>query len=84
MKKKKTTTDALEIMDREFFHGKPEQIAELEKMRADNAVARKICDQRTKAGLTQRKLASMIGTPEEPKPAKTSPLRVSKPGRTRR
>ena len=62
MKKKKTTTDALEIMDREFFHGKPEQIAELERMRADDAVARKICDLRTKAGLTQRKLASMIGT----------------------
>ena len=62
MKKKKTTTDALEIMDREFFHGKPKQIAELEGMWADDAVARKICDIRTKAALTQRKLASMIGT----------------------
>ena len=28
--KKKTTTDALEIMDREFFEGKPERLAELE------------------------------------------------------
>jgi DNA-binding XRE family transcriptional regulator len=62
MKKKKTTTDALEIMDQEFYLGKPERIAELEKMRADDAVARKIYDLRTKAGLTQRQLAAMIGT----------------------
>ena len=62
MKKKKTTTDALEIMDQEFYRGKPERIAGLEKMRADDAVARKISDLRTKAGLTQRQLAEMIGT----------------------
>lgn len=62
MKKKKTTTDALEILDQEFYHGKPERIAGLEKMRADDAVARKIHDLRTKAGLTQRQLAAMIGT----------------------
>jgi len=62
MKKKKTTTDALKIMDQEFYLGKPERIAELEKMRADDAVARKIYDLRTKAGLTQRQLAAMIGT----------------------
>ncbi|MEI8343287.1 MAG: XRE family transcriptional regulator [Verrucomicrobiota bacterium] len=62
MKKKKTTTDALEIIDREFYRGKPERVAELERMRADDAVARKIYDLRTKAGLTQRQLATMIGT----------------------
>ena len=62
MKKKKTTTDALEIMDQEFYQGKPERIAGLEKMRADDAVARKIYDLRTRAGLTQRQLAAMVGT----------------------
>lgn len=62
MKNKKVITDALEIMHREFFAGKPERIAELEQMRADDAVARKILDLRTKAGLSQRELAKMVGT----------------------
>ena len=62
MKKKKVTTDALEIMDREFYEGKPERLAELEQMRADDAVARKIVELRTKAALSQRELAKMVGT----------------------
>jgi ribosome-binding protein aMBF1 (putative translation factor) len=62
MKKKKLTTDALEIMDREFFAGKPDRIAEVEQMRAEDAVARKILDLRTKARLSQRKLATLVGT----------------------
>jgi DNA-binding XRE family transcriptional regulator len=62
MKKKKITTDALEIMDREFYRGKPARIAGLEKMRADDAVARKLHDIRTKSGLTQRQLAELVGT----------------------
>ena len=62
MKKKTKTSDALEIMDRLFFEGKPERQAELEKIRADDAVARKIYDLRTEAGLTQRQLAKMIST----------------------
>ena len=57
--KKKTTTAALEIMDREFFEGKPERLAELEKMRADNTVARKILELRTRTGLSQRELANL-------------------------
>lgn len=62
MKKKKGTTNALEIMDQEFYRGKPQRIADLEKMRADDAVARKIYELRTKAGLTQRQLAGLVGT----------------------
>ncbi len=62
MKKKTKTSDAVAIMDRLFFEGKPERQAELEKVRADDAVARKIYDLRTRAGLTQRQLAKMIGT----------------------
>ena len=61
-KPKKVTTDALEIMHGKFFRGKPEMIAELEKARADDAVARKIYNLRIKAGLTQRQLAKMVGT----------------------
>lgn len=62
MTKIKKTTDAVEIMHRHFFEGKPERLAELEKMRADDAVARKIYNLRSKFGLTQRQLAKMIGT----------------------
>jgi len=62
MKKKKVTTDALEIIDREFFDGKPERMAELERARADDAVARKIVELRSKAGLTQRELAKLVRT----------------------
>ncbi len=62
MKKKKATSDALEIIDREFYDGKPERMAELERARADDAVARKIVELRTKAGLSQRALAKLVGT----------------------
>ena len=62
MRQKKTTTDAVEIIHKRFFEGKPERLAELEKVRADDAVARKILDLRTKAGLSQRALAKLVGT----------------------
>lgn len=60
--KKKTTTDALKIIDQIFYDGKPERQAELEQAFADDAVARKIHDLRIKAGLTQKQLAKMVGT----------------------
>jgi len=62
MRQKKTTTDAVEIIHKRFFEGKPERLAELEKVRADDAVARKIYNLRTKAGLSQRALANLVGT----------------------
>ena len=60
--KKKTTSDALKIMDQRYFDGKPERQAELEQAFADDAVARKIYNLRIKAGLTQKQLAKMVGT----------------------
>lgn len=60
--KKKTTTDALKIIDQMFYEGKPERQAELEQAVAEDAVARKIYTLRTKAGLTQKQLAKMVGT----------------------
>lgn len=59
--KKKTTSDALEIMDQRYFNT-PERKAELEQAFAEDAVARKIYQLRTKAGLTQKQLAKMVGT----------------------
>lgn len=61
-KKRRPTTDALEIMDRRYFEGKPEMLAALEEARANDEVARKIYALRTKAGLTQRELAKLVGT----------------------
>jgi len=60
--KRKPTRDALEIIDRLFYDGKPKQQALLEQAFADDEVARKIYDLRTKAGLTQRELAKLVKT----------------------
>ena len=61
-KKRKPTKDAVEILDRRYYKGKPERQAALEEARANDAIARKIYDLRTEAGLTQRQLAKLVGT----------------------
>ncbi len=60
--KNKPTTDAVEILHRRFYAGRPNRIAELEEARANDDIARRISALRTRAGLTQRELASLIGT----------------------
>jgi DNA-binding XRE family transcriptional regulator len=62
MKQKKTTIDAAAIIHKKFFEGKPAKIEELEKMRADDQVARKIVELRMRSGLSQRELAKLVGT----------------------
>ena len=65
MKKKlKATTDAVEILHRRYYRGKPERLAQLEEARAEDELARKIRDLREQAGLTQARLAESIGTTE--------------------
>ena len=61
-RKRRPTTDAVEIIHRRYFEGKPERLAELEEERANAEVARKIYALRRKAGLTQRELAKLVGT----------------------
>jgi DNA-binding XRE family transcriptional regulator len=61
-KKRKPTTDAVEILHRRYFEGKPAMLAALEEARANDEVARKIHDLRVKAGLSQRQLAKLVGT----------------------
>src|SRR5215468_9171523 len=48
-KKRKATTDAVEILHRRYYQGKRERLAALERVRAE-------------AGLSQRQLAKLIGT----------------------
>jgi DNA-binding XRE family transcriptional regulator len=56
------TTDAIEILHRRFYEGKPERLAALEETRANEEIARKIHALRAKAGLTQAQLAKVVGT----------------------
>lgn len=61
-KKHKPTDDAVEILHRRYVDDDPEILDELEKIRANNDVARKIYDLRMKAGLSQRALARLVRT----------------------
>lgn len=61
-KKRKTTSDALEIIDRRYYRGHPEREAALAETEANVAVADKIRNLRAKAGLSQRELAKLVGT----------------------
>jgi DNA-binding XRE family transcriptional regulator len=61
-KKPRMTSDAVEIIHKRFFAGKPEMLALLEEERANAEIARKVYDLRTKAGLSQRALAKLVGT----------------------
>jgi len=56
------STDALEIIHRRFYSGKPDRIAALNEAIANDEVARKIYELRARAGLTQRQLAKLVGT----------------------
>lgn len=61
-RKRKPTTDAVEIMHRRYFEGKPEMMALLEEERANLDIACKVFDLRAKAGFTQKELAKLVGT----------------------
>jgi len=61
-RKKAKTSNALKILHQRYYKGDPRRIAEREKARVSAAVARKIHDLRTKAGLTQKQLAELVGT----------------------
>ncbi len=63
-KRKKTTSDAVEILHRRYYQGKPDRISQLEEARNEDELARKIHELREEAGLTQARLAQMIGTTE--------------------
>ena len=62
MPRKKTTSEALEILHRRYYAGKPDRVAKLEKVRDDMEIGRLIQDLRMKSGLTQRELAKLVGT----------------------
>lgn len=60
--KRKLSADAVEILHRRYYEGKPARLAALAKARANDDVARKIVALRMEAGLSQRQLARLVGT----------------------
>ena len=58
----KPSSDAVEVLHRRFYEGKPSRLTNLEEARANEDIARKICELRTAAGLTQTQLGKLIGT----------------------
>jgi len=61
-KKPMPTSDALEILRRRLYQGKPARLKNLEEARANEEIARKIHELRAAAGITQTQLAKLIGT----------------------
>jgi DNA-binding XRE family transcriptional regulator len=59
---RKTTRDAVEILNRRYFKGKPEMEKLLAEERANADIARKLFQMRSKAKLTQQELAQLVGT----------------------
>lgn len=60
--KRKPTSDAIEIIHRRYYQGRPERIAALTEAEANDSIARKIYALRKAAGLTQQQLAKLVGT----------------------
>jgi ribosome-binding protein aMBF1 (putative translation factor) len=56
------TTEAIDIIHREFFEGNPKMLTLLEEERANAAIARMIYELRAGARLTQRELAQRVRT----------------------
>ena len=59
---RKPTSDAIEIIHRRYYEGRPQRMAELAEAEANDTVARKIYELRKRAGLTQEQLAKLVGT----------------------
>lgn len=61
-RKRVTTADAVQILYRRYYEGRPDRVRGLEEARAHDSVARKLTSLRLRAGLTQRQLADLVGT----------------------
>jgi DNA-binding XRE family transcriptional regulator len=61
-KRRYTTSDALEILDSRYFHGRPGRLRALAEARLNAQIAQEIYQLRTRAGLTQKQLAELVGT----------------------
>ncbi|MHC4426743.1 MAG: helix-turn-helix domain-containing protein [Planctomycetota bacterium] len=61
-RKKKTTTNAVEILHKRYIRGNKKRLESLEKERGNLNIAEQIHTLRTQAGLSQKQLAELVGT----------------------
>jgi DNA-binding XRE family transcriptional regulator len=61
-RKRPATTDAVQILYRRYYAGRPERAKALGETRANDNIARKLIALRLGAGMTQRQLADLVGT----------------------
>src|SRR5690348_528542 len=61
-KRQRTTSDGLAILDRRHFHGRPARARALVEATLNAQIAQEIYALRTRAGLTQKQLADLVGT----------------------
>ena len=59
---KKKKADALDVVFREFYAGRPDRQASLEEERQNADIARRLFALRSRSGLTQKQLADRVGT----------------------
>ena len=57
-----STSDAVEILRRRVYEGKPARLKNLEEARANEEIARKLLELRAAAGLTPAQVGKLIGT----------------------
>ncbi len=60
--KRKPTTDAIAILERRYYSGRPDRLADLEKARLHAQLAQEIYARRKAMGLTQAELAKRAKT----------------------
>ncbi len=60
--KNRPTSDAIEILHRRYYEGRPDRVTGLAEAEANDTVARKIHQLRKRARLTQQELAKLVGT----------------------
>jgi DNA-binding XRE family transcriptional regulator len=60
--KRRGTSDAVQILYRRYYKGRPKRLKALQAARTGDAVARKLIALRLSAGVTQRQLAKLVGT----------------------
>jgi DNA-binding XRE family transcriptional regulator len=61
-KKRTPTIDAIDIIHRRYYEGRPQRLADLAEAEANDTIARKIYALRKRASLTQKQLAKLVGT----------------------
>ena len=59
---RRPVTDAVAILHRRYYQGKPARLKSLEEARANEEIAHSIRELRTKARLSQAQLAKLVGT----------------------